>query len=214
LRPQPNTLAPSLALRALREFCRARCGLAPIIRSPSSPRRARCLGEFCLVVSSSGHPSVRPQPFWFARSTITGVLPVQSELRHHRPETSLRPRRCLSAPLFPLEMSNLPAPPISLFTALVFARLLDGVGPRRRWATPPCSAPSGAPAPVLCPRSSSPCRLERARVFSQAPRTPSWLSPRLWRDLAARSSDATAPKTGCRSLDLGRPSEIWRSGSN
>jgi hypothetical protein len=36
--------------------------------------------------------------------------------------------------------------------------------------------------------------------------------PRLRRDLATRSSGATAPVTGRRLLDLGRLSEIWRSG--
>jgi hypothetical protein len=107
-----------------------------------------------------------------------------------------------------------PCASISLFIALVFARLLIGVGPRRRWATPPCSVPYGAPAPALCPRFSSPCRPERARVFPQAPRAPPWSSPRLMRDLAVRSSDTTIPKTGRRSLDLGRPPEIWPSRSN
>jgi hypothetical protein len=55
-----------------------------------------------------------------------------------------------------------PCTAISLFTALVFARLLAKVRPRRRWVTPLCSTPSGDPATTLCPRSSSPCHPERA----------------------------------------------------
>jgi hypothetical protein len=70
-----------------------------------------------------------------------------------------------------------PCAPVSLFTTLVFTRLLAGVGPRHRWATPPCSAPSMAPAPALCPQSSLPCRHEHTQVFPQAPRAPPWPSP-------------------------------------
>jgi hypothetical protein len=57
----------------------ARRGLAPVLRSPSSPRRSCCLDEFRLVVSNLGHPSVCPQPLRFARSALTGDLPIQSE---------------------------------------------------------------------------------------------------------------------------------------
>jgi hypothetical protein len=61
LRPQPNALALSLAPRARPgSSAAARRGLAPVLRSPSSHRRARCLGEFRLAISNSGHPSVRP----------------------------------------------------------------------------------------------------------------------------------------------------------
>jgi hypothetical protein len=94
----------------------ARRGLAPVLRSPLSPRRVRCLNEFRLIVSSPAHPSVRPQPLWFTQSTLTGVLPVQSELHHHRPEASLRLHRCSGAPVFPLEVSNLP---VALFLCLL-----------------------------------------------------------------------------------------------
>jgi hypothetical protein len=91
-----RTPSPSLTLRARR-------GLAPVLRSSSSPRRARCLGEFHLVVNNTRHP------------TLTGDLPVQSELRHRRPEASLRLRRCSGAPMFPLEVSSLPAPYFSVY---------------------------------------------------------------------------------------------------
>jgi hypothetical protein len=89
-----------------------------------------------------------------------------------------------------------PRAPISLFITLVFTRLLAGVDLRRHWATPLRSAPSGAPrqrcahsrvrnvalnAPESFPKSLEPCRGR---------------SPRLRRDLAARSSGAAALKTG------------------
>jgi hypothetical protein len=51
----------------------------PVLRPPSSPCHARCLGEFCLTVSNSGHFSDCPQSLWFARSAFTGVFPVQPE---------------------------------------------------------------------------------------------------------------------------------------
>jgi hypothetical protein len=118
-----RTLSPPLSLCA-RIGCSVagRRGLAPVLRSQSSPHCARCLGEFCLVVSSPGHPSVRPQPLWFVRSALTGALPMQSELCHHRPEASLRPRHCPGAPAFSLKVSNLPAP---LFICLLPWSLRD-----------------------------------------------------------------------------------------
>ena len=72
----------------------------------SSVCRVRCLGGLCPFASNAGHPLVCPQPLYFTRSTLTGVLPVQPELRRRRPEAPLRPRRCSSAPEFPLEVSN------------------------------------------------------------------------------------------------------------
>jgi hypothetical protein len=107
-----------------------------------------------------------------------------------------------------------PCDPISLITALVFARLLAGVGPHRRWATPPCFAPFGATAPALCPQSSLPCCPDVPEYFPKSLEPRRGRPPRLRRDLTTRSSGATAPKTGRWPLDLGRPSEIWRSGSN
>jgi hypothetical protein len=80
LRPQPSSLAPSLAL-CMRpaELRRRSPGTAAVLRLFLRPRHDRCPGEFCLTDSSSGHPSVRPQPLWFARSTLTGVFPMQPE---------------------------------------------------------------------------------------------------------------------------------------
>ena len=72
--------------------------------------RARCLDKLRLFASNVGHLPVFHQPLWFARSALTGVLPVQSELCQSRPEASLRLRCCSGAPVFSLEVSNLPAP--------------------------------------------------------------------------------------------------------
>jgi hypothetical protein len=48
--------------------------LLTVVRCPFyGPRRSRCLSEFRLAVSNSGHLSVRPQSLWFARSTLTSV---------------------------------------------------------------------------------------------------------------------------------------------
>jgi hypothetical protein len=76
LRPQPSTLALSLALRVHPgSSAAAHRSLSSVLRPPSSPRHARCLGEFRLAVSNSVHPSVHPQPLWSARSVLTGVFP-------------------------------------------------------------------------------------------------------------------------------------------
>jgi hypothetical protein len=117
-----------------------------------TPRRVCCPGQLCPVTCHVERPSVRPQSLWSARSALTGVLLVQLELRHRRPEASLRLCRCPGTPAFPLEVSNLPAP-YFLFIALIIARLLAGVDSRRRGTTPLRSAPSGASALALCPRS-------------------------------------------------------------
>jgi hypothetical protein len=117
LRTQPSTLALSLALRARPgSSAAAHRGPPLVLQSPLSLCRACCLGEFCLFVSSSRHPSVCLQPLWFARSTLTGILLVQPKPRHRRPEASLRPHRCSSAPESPLEVSN---PPMHLFPQLL-----------------------------------------------------------------------------------------------
>jgi hypothetical protein len=108
------------------------------------------------------------------RATLTGVLPVQPEPHHHRPEASLCPRRHPSAAESALEVSNLPMP---LFTSLL-PSCPRNCSPERvcAWATPPCSEPSGAPVPALCPRLSLPCRPKRARAFPESPRPLSWSS--------------------------------------
>jgi hypothetical protein len=61
---QPSALAWHHA--HTREFHGTRRGLAPVLRSPSSPRRARCLGKLHLVTRNSGHASVCPFSLWFA----------------------------------------------------------------------------------------------------------------------------------------------------
>jgi hypothetical protein len=65
---------------------------------------------------------------------LTGVLPVQPELRHRRPEASLRLRRCSGTPVFPLEVSNPNSPLFFPLIALGHARLLAGVVLRHRRA--------------------------------------------------------------------------------
>jgi hypothetical protein len=144
-----RTLSPPLSLCAHPgSSAAAHHGLAPVLRSPSSPRRARCLDEFCLVVSSPGHPSVRPLPLCFARSahwsSPRGVRAPPLSIRGVPASPSLP--RCSSVSS---RGEQPPCAPISLFTALVFARLLAGVGLLHRWATPPCSAPSGVVVPTV-----------------------------------------------------------------
>jgi hypothetical protein len=51
-----------------------------------------------------------PFPPYCVRSALTGVPPVQSELRHHRPVEPLRLRRCFATPALLLEVSNVLVP--------------------------------------------------------------------------------------------------------
>jgi hypothetical protein len=109
--PQPSTLTPSLAPRSrLGSSTSARRGLTHVLWSPSSPRHARCLGEFRLVVSNSRHPSVRPQPLWFARSALTEDFHVQPESATVDPRLS----RVLAVAQAPLSLhsrrATLPCP--------------------------------------------------------------------------------------------------------
>jgi hypothetical protein len=61
LRPQPSTLALFLALRVRPgSFTAAHRSPPPVLRPPSSLRRACCLGEFRLAISNSGHLLIRP----------------------------------------------------------------------------------------------------------------------------------------------------------
>jgi hypothetical protein len=91
---QPSTLALSLALSARPGSSAAAHNSPPLVLRPQlSLCRARYLGEFCLFASNVGNPPVCPQPLWFARSMLNGVLPVQPKPRHRRPEASQRPRR-------------------------------------------------------------------------------------------------------------------------
>jgi hypothetical protein len=70
LRPQPSTLSLSLCAR-LGSSAAARRGLAPVLRSPSSPRRVCCLDKLRLITYNLGHCLVRPLPLWFAWSMLT-----------------------------------------------------------------------------------------------------------------------------------------------
>jgi hypothetical protein len=74
----PHPLSLALRVHPSSSFAAHRSP-SPVPRPSSSLCRARCLDEFCLAVSNSGHLSVRSQPLWFARSALTGVLPVQPE---------------------------------------------------------------------------------------------------------------------------------------
>jgi hypothetical protein len=132
--PPPHALAPFRACTPLAHFTLLICTLSratlpflspcahpgcsaaahrnppPVPRPPSSPCCARCLGEFCLTVSNSRHLSVRPQPLWFARSTLTGVFSRAAGVRQSRPEASPHPRRLPSTSEFALEVSNISMP--------------------------------------------------------------------------------------------------------
>jgi hypothetical protein len=109
LRPQPSSLAPSLALRAQPgSSAAAHRSPPPVPRPPLSPRRAHCLGKLCHITSGSGHPLVCPFPLWFAWSALTGSLP---QLRRHRPVPSPCPDHCSCVPETSLKVTVL-APPI------------------------------------------------------------------------------------------------------
>jgi hypothetical protein len=89
----PFPLTRSLAALSTRLAPRAhlgssvaiRRGLAPILRSPSSPRRVCCLNELRLVTCVPGHPWVHPLSLCFSWSTLTGSLSAPSQLRRRRP---------------------------------------------------------------------------------------------------------------------------------
>jgi hypothetical protein len=72
--------------------------------------RAHCLGELRPFASNVGHLLFRPKLLWFALFALTGLFTWQLELRRRRPEASLRPRYCSSAPESPLEVNNSPTP--------------------------------------------------------------------------------------------------------
>jgi hypothetical protein len=107
----PRSVAPpvehprplSLALCVRRE---ARHGPPPVLWPSLSLCRTRCFGELRLFASNVGHLPVCPQPLRFVRSTLTDILPVQPKPRRRRPEASLCPCCCSSAPESPLEVSN------------------------------------------------------------------------------------------------------------
>jgi hypothetical protein len=175
-----------LASRAhLGSFAAVRRGPSLVLWRSLSLCRARCLGELHLFASNMGHLPVCPQPLWFARSALTGVLPVQPKPRCHRPEGSLRPRHCSSAPESPLELSNphpFPyfrgycsvvrviarrskfAPPLSLSTA-VYALwcLYAGVVPTAESAVSPQSrlSPFTVPQTLVVVVPSPPVKLRR-----------------------------------------------------
>jgi hypothetical protein len=78
-------LSTHLAPRAhLGSSAAIRCGLAPILRSPSSRRRVCCLGELRLVTRDPRRPWVHPLSLCFSWSTLTGSLSAPSQLRRHQ----------------------------------------------------------------------------------------------------------------------------------
>jgi hypothetical protein len=85
--------------------------------------------------------------------------------------------------------------PISLFIALVFARLLAGVDLCCHETIPSCSAPSGASALALCPWSCSLDCPKCAEFFPKYLKPCRGCSHRLQRDPAVRSSGTAAPRT-------------------
>jgi hypothetical protein len=102
--------APSPSLSLCAHAREARCGPPPVLWLPLSFYRAHCLGELRPFACNMGHLLVRPQPLWFALSALTGFFTWQTELCRHRPEASLRPCRCSSAPESPLKVNNSPTP--------------------------------------------------------------------------------------------------------
>jgi hypothetical protein len=187
LRPQPSTLALTLALRA-RPWNSAE-------GSPPFCGRRRASVAFVALVSFPPSLATRDTSRLAPAILICPVrahrhFPYAAEARRRRPEPSLHPRRCPDAPEFPLEVSNLLVP-LFLLLSPWFSR---------DCLSEPRFAPSGALAPVLCPRLSPPCRPKCARVLPQPPRALLWPCPRLRRDLAAGTSGTVALKTGCPNL--------------
>jgi hypothetical protein len=72
LTPLPHShtrRAPVLASHcayARRDITAIRRGVVPVPRSPSSPRRVRCLDKICLGVSDPGHTSIHPFPLFLS----------------------------------------------------------------------------------------------------------------------------------------------------
>jgi hypothetical protein len=137
----PRSVAPpaehprplSLALCMRRE---ARRGPPPVLWPSLSLCRTRCLSELRKFASNVGHLTVCPQPFRFVRYALTDVLLVQPKPRRRRPEASLCPYRCSSAPESPLEDSN----PHALISRLLLChprncspeQVCTAIGPLRR----------------------------------------------------------------------------------
>jgi hypothetical protein len=91
--PQPSTLALSLALRARPgSSAAARRGLAPVLQSPSSHRRVRCLGKICLIDCNPGRSSVRTSP-----SGSLGLRSPELSSRSQRAATVNPSPRCVPA---------------------------------------------------------------------------------------------------------------------
>jgi hypothetical protein len=131
-----------------------------------------------------------------------------------RPETFLPPCRPPGAPEFALVVSNLLMPLIHPLLSLCL-----------RNSSPELIHAAVSP-PHRVPRTLVPLRRRgtHGRVRLVALNTPDPLPkplethrgcpPCLWRDFAVGSSGATTPVSSYRLLDLGRPSEIWRSRFN
>jgi hypothetical protein len=149
LAPQPNPLALSLALCARQErSATAHRRLSSVLRPSSSPCPVFCLSEFQLAVSYSG-----PERFLRSRS------PAAVDPRLHRTlPFSKRPgvRTQGEHPSHAFITPSIAPEP---------AQLLTGVSCAAVGLFPPWSTLSGAPVPVLRPRSCSSCRLEHARPF-------------------------------------------------
>jgi hypothetical protein len=89
-------------------FHRAHASVLP----PSlRPRRAHCLGEFCLDVRNSRRASIYPIPLWFSLPVFTGAFPALSPLTEARavslspfkgPGVFSRGKQPSLAPIFPL----------------------------------------------------------------------------------------------------------------
>jgi hypothetical protein len=193
--PTHSIPSPSCALSRTPSLSLSRSAHAPVelrrsstvvLWPSSSVCRIRCLGELRPFASNAGHSLVCPQPLYFARSALTGVLPVQLKPHHRRPKASLRPRRCSGAPEFPLQVRPPPCPyfPICCHVPRVIAH--------RSKSAASWSAPSGAPSLVSCPRSCPSCHLEPSCALPSVPWPPARPRPCLRRTSTVGASGATA----------------------
>jgi hypothetical protein len=124
---------------------------------------------------------------------LTGVLPVQPELRHRHRVVSLRLRRCPVTPALPLEVSNLPAP-INWLLLPWLARDCSPELPRA-----PISLPRRVQRPLVLPRRRDAHGRVRQTALNAPELAPKPLEPRrgqpprLQRALATRPSSAITP---------------------
>jgi hypothetical protein len=75
-RSSQPTLARALPLPQPRRTTIVHRARTSVLLPPLRPRRAHCLGEFCLGVYNSRRASICPLPLWFSLPVLTGAFPA------------------------------------------------------------------------------------------------------------------------------------------